>query len=145
MSELVALPILFGIGDVFLGVLDLAGQLRPIELIERHCHVGEHGQSLRIDLGKAAIDDDLERSILTVKRQDARPHRGDERRMAGEHAEVALRTRYIDLLDVAGKQESFRRNKIEVKAGHHTCSSAYAASAASFLPFSTASSMVPTM
>src|SRR5262245_1445337 len=145
VSELVALPILLGVGDILLGALDLAVQLGTIEIIERHRHVGEHGQSLRIDLGKAAVDHELERSILTIERQDARPTQSDERRVAGEHAEVAFGTRHVDLLDVAGEQELLGRDKIEVEGGHHTCSPAYAASAASFLPFSIASSMVPTM
>ena len=63
--------------------------------------------------------------------------------MAGEHAEVALGAGHVDLLDVAGEQKLFRRDEIELEGGHQTIR--YAASAASRLPFSTASSMVPTM
>ena len=74
--------------------------------------------------------------------------------MAGEHAEVALGAGHVDLIDLAGEQQLFRRDEIEVEGGHvaqvriislRRFAAAYAASAASFLPFSTASSMVPTM
>ena len=34
MAELVALPVLLGVGDVFLGILDLTCQHRAIEIIE---------------------------------------------------------------------------------------------------------------
>src|SRR5262245_4655665 len=116
--ELVALPILRGVGDILLGVLDLAGQLGMIEIVERHGLVGKHGQSLRIDLGKAAVDHDLELPALTKKRQDAWPHRGHKRRMAGEHAEVALRARHVDLIDVAREQKLLGRDEIEVESCH---------------------------
>ena len=51
----------------------------------------------------------------------------------------------IDLIDLAGEQELFGRDEIEVEGGHGRPILAYAASAASRLPFSTACSMVPTM
>jgi hypothetical protein len=59
--------------------------------------------------------------------------------MAGEHAEIAFRPRHVDLFDVAGEDELLGGYEFEVERHDQ------AASAASFLPFSTASSMVPTM
>ena len=74
--------------------------------------------------------------------------------MVGEDAHVALGAGQVDLIDLAGEQHLFGRDKIEVEGGHDWFLEPppfrgrkiyYAASAASFLPFSTASSMVPTM
>ena len=65
--------------------------------------------------------------------------------MSGQNAHVAFGAGQIDLIDVAGEQHAFRRDKFEMKRGHADSPANYAASAASFLPFSTASSMVPTM
>ncbi len=50
--------------------------------------------------------------------QDARTHRGHDRRVPGEHAEVALGAGNVDLIDFAGEGQLFRRDKIEVKRGH---------------------------
>ena len=38
--------------------------------------------------------------------------------MTGEHAEITLGAWHIDLLDVAGEQELFGRDQIEVECGH---------------------------
>ena len=51
-------------------------------------------------------------------RQDARPDRGHDRRMSGQHAEIALDPGDIDLIDLAGEGELFGRDEIEVKGGH---------------------------
>ena len=51
-------------------------------------------------------------------RQDARPDRGHDRRMTGEHAEIALDAGNVDLIDLAGEGELFRRDEIEVEGGH---------------------------
>ena len=81
-----------------------------------------------------------------IHRQDARPQGRDQRRMAGQHAEVAFGAGHVDLVDLAREHELFRRDQFEVKCGHNVLPClTYAASAASFLPFSTASSMLPTM
>ena len=64
--------------------------------------------------------------------------------MIGEHAEIAFDPGHVHLLNIAGKQQFFRRNKLKMEIGHRLFPD-QAASAASFLPFSTASSMVPTM
>ncbi len=60
--------------------------------------------------------------------------------MTGQNAHVAFGAGQIHLIDVAGEQHAFRRDKFEMQVA----AMAYA-SAASFLPFSTASSIVPTM
>ena len=50
--------------------------------------------------------------------QDARPDRGHDRRMSGEHAEIALDAGNVDLIDLAGEGELFGRDEIEVEGGH---------------------------
>ena len=42
----------------------------------------------------------------------------DQRRMPREYPEFALAARYVDLVDLAGKQQAFRRDEIEMKGGH---------------------------
>ena len=39
--------------------------------------------------------------------QDARTDRGHDRRMAGEHAEIAFHAGNVDLIDFAGEGELF--------------------------------------
>ena len=51
-------------------------------------------------------------------RQDARPDRRHDRRVAGEHAEIALEAGNVDLIDLAREGELFRRDEIEVEGGH---------------------------
>src|SRR5262245_1069434 len=41
IGELVADPGLLGVGDIFLGVLDLADQQVAVEVLKRHRHVSE--------------------------------------------------------------------------------------------------------
>ena len=67
--------------------------------------------------------------------------------MIGEYAEVALEPRNVDLIDLARERQAIGSDEIKMERGHGLVRYAvrYAASAASFLPFSTASSMVPTM
>jgi hypothetical protein len=38
--------------------------------------------------------------------------------MSGEHTEITLNAGDIDLIDFAGEDEFFRRDKIEVEGGH---------------------------
>ena len=42
----------------------------------------------------------------------------DQRRMTGQHAEVALGAGHIDLIDFAGKRNLVRRHEFEVEGGH---------------------------
>src|SRR6185312_7795659 len=128
------------VGGILLGVLDLAGKAFAIEFVEHRRHVGEDCQPLEADLREAAGHNHAALLATDVHHDDARLEGGHIGRMTGEHAEIAFGARDINLIDFAGKHEMIRRDEIEVEGGH-----AYAASAASFLPFSTASSMVPTM
>ena len=50
--------------------------------------------------------------------QDARTDRRDDRRMAGQHAEIAFHAGNVNLIDFAGEGEFFGRNEIEVEGGH---------------------------
>ena len=47
-----------------------------------------------------------------------RLQRGHRRRMAGEHAEIALGPRHVDLIDFAGEEKLFGRDEIEVEGRH---------------------------
>src|SRR4029079_8242848 len=50
--------------------------------------------------------------------EDTRPHRRHDRGVAGKHAEIALPTGNVNLIDFAGEGELFGRNEIEVEGGH---------------------------
>src|SRR5882757_10242718 len=50
--------------------------------------------------------------------QDARTNRSDNRRMTGQHAEIAFHAGDVNLIDFAGEGEFFGRNQIEVEGGH---------------------------
>ena len=50
--------------------------------------------------------------------QDSRANRRDDRRMSGQHAEIALQAGNVNLIDFAGEGEFFGRNQIEVEGGH---------------------------
>src|SRR5882724_6754059 len=89
-----------------------------IELVERGRDIGQHRQALLGDLGKAAKHNDLFVLRSGGDSQDARPQRGDHRRMSRKHAEIALGAGNIDLIDFSGEGEFFRRDEIEVKGGH---------------------------
>src|SRR3984885_1271124 len=155
----------FLFGELGFHVGDGFRKLRPVEFVDRGGDVGQHREPLGRNLGKPAEHDDLLLRPARYHRQDARPDRGHNRRMTGQHAEVALDPGNVDLIDLAGEGELFGRDEIEVKGGHDLPSEgevasgegagaaiaapirysrSYAASA-SFLPFSTASSIVPTM
>jgi hypothetical protein len=38
--------------------------------------------------------------------------------VSGEHAEITLNARHVNLIDFAGEGEFFGRDEIEVKGGH---------------------------
>ena len=129
------------VGDVFVGVLDLTGERRHVEIVPRHRAVGEHRQSGGADLGKTADHHDRLAFAAAEDGDDAGPQRGHQRCVAGQDAHVAFGARQVDLIDVAGEQHPFGRDEFEMKVGHFAIPIlwlCYAASAASFLPFSTA-------
>ena len=82
-------------------------------------HVGEHGEAGGGDLGEAAEHDNLLRAVRAVHGEDARPQRGDRRRVTGQHAEIAFGAGHVHLLDLAREQELFRRDQIEMEIGHY--------------------------
>ena len=84
-------------------VLDMRRDHRLVDVFHRRRDVGQNGQALGRDLDKAAEHDDALRSAAGMHGENARPQQRDERGMAGEHAEIALASRHIDLLDFAGK------------------------------------------
>src|SRR3954453_3321382 len=162
----------FLLGELGFHFRDRLGELGAVELLRRGRDVGQHGKTLLVHFGEAAKHDDLlVAAAVGGDGQDARPDRGHHRRVAGEHAQITLHAGDVDLIDLAGEGEFFRGDEIEVESGHGIVlrmasgewrvvrkemasnysplpirySPSYAASAASFLPFSTASSMVPTM
>src|SRR6185437_15691627 len=94
-------------------------------------------------LGEAAEHHVALRFACAEHRDDAGLERGDHGRMARQHAEVAFEARNVDLLHLAREHELGGRDEIEVECRHGR--QPQAASAASFLPFSTASSIAPTM
>ena len=53
-----------------------------------------------------------------IDRHDAGTQQRDQRRMAGQHAEVAFGAGHIDLIDLAGERDLLRRHEFEVERGH---------------------------
>ena len=63
------------------------------EVLHRHGHVREHVEAGRTNLGKAATDHNAHLASFAVDDEDARPQRGDHRRVSRQHTEIALRPR----------------------------------------------------
>ena len=83
-----------------------------------------------------------------VDADDSRAHRRHDRRVIAQHQEVAFVARHEHRLSRAVEQHLVRRDEFEVESGHGDPRAqlrVQAASAASFLAFSTACSIVPTM
>ena len=108
----------FLLGELFFHFGNRVGELRPIEFLHRGGDVGEHGEALLRNFGQATEHDDLLVRAAGDDRQDARPDYGDDRRMAGQHAEIALHAGDVDLIDLAGEGELFGGDEIEVEGGH---------------------------
>src|SRR5215470_8845227 len=107
----------------------------PIRLREDRAAVPRH-------LGEAAGDEDPLLDLAAVEDgDDARPDLGDERRMAGKDAEIALHARHDNHLHRPADDQPLGRDQLELDLLGHV----QAAWAAILRPFSTASSMVPTM
>ena len=51
-------------------------------------------------------------------RKNSRTDRRHHRRMAGEHAEIALDAGNVNLIDFSGEADFFGRDEIEVEGGH---------------------------
>ena len=99
-------------------LLDLMLQRCAVDVIDRGRDVRQHGQAARSHLGESAKHDEL--ALLASGRDghDAGADQRDQRRMAGQHAEVALGAGHIDLIDLAGKRDLLRRHEFEVERGH---------------------------
>ena len=69
--------------------------------------------------GEAAEHDHLLVRAAGGDGRDYRTDRGDDRRMAGRHAEIAFHAGDVNLIDFAGEGEFFGgRQQIEVEGGH---------------------------
>ena len=97
---------------------NLVGELGPIQILERGGDIGQHGETLVGHFGKAAEHDDLLVLAARNHRQDSRPDRRHDRRVSGEHAEIAFDAGDVNLIDFAGEGELFGRDEIEVEGGH---------------------------
>ena len=97
---------------------DLGLQRGAIDVFERGRDIRQHGQAVRTDLGEAAEHDELGLLAAGIDRHDAGPQQRDQRRMTGQHAEVALGAGHVDLIDLAGERELLRRHEFEVERGH---------------------------
>ena len=97
---------------------DLRLQRGAVEILDRGRDVGQHGQAVRPDLGEAAEHDEPGLLAAGIDRHDAGAQQRDQRRVAGQHAEVALGAGHIDLIDLAGERDLVRRHEFEVERGH---------------------------
>src|SRR5262245_52784676 len=76
-----------------------------VKLLEGRRDIGEHGESLLRYFGNTAGNDDLLALAANEDGQDARTDRGNHRRVAGEHAEIAFHAGDVDLIHLAGERE----------------------------------------
>ena len=104
--------------DALLHLRDLRLQRGAVEVLQRGRDIRQHGQAVRPDLGKAAEHDEPGLLAAGIDRHDAGPQQRDQRRVAGQHAEVALGAGHIDLIDLAGERDLVRRHELEVEGGH---------------------------
>src|ERR1700742_2924296 len=97
---------------------NLAGESLPVDLLDRGCDIGEQRQPLLGNLGEATGYDDLLLGTARRHGQDSRPYRSHDRRVTGEHTEIAFGTGNVDLINLAREGEFFRRDEIKMKGGH---------------------------
>src|SRR5262245_6902501 len=112
--ELVALLL----GELGLHLGNDVGKPGAVELFKGPRDIREHSQAFFGNLGDATAHDDLFLLAAREHDQDARPDRRDHRRMTGEHTEITFHTGNVDLIDLAGEGELFRRDEIEVEGSH---------------------------
>jgi|GraSoiStandDraft_43_1057313.scaffolds.fasta_scaffold410112_2 hypothetical protein len=113
-DQFIALRVIGAVGDVFLGILDVAGERIKIEIFPRDGAIREHRQSSRTHLGEAANNDDCLAPAFANDRHHAGPQRRYHWGMTGQDAQIALDPRQIDLIDVAGEEHVLRRYEFEV-------------------------------
>src|SRR5207302_4887031 len=93
-------------------------ELRAVDFVHRSGDVSKHGETVFRHLGKTAEHDDFLMRPAAGDGQDARADRRDDRRMSGEHAEIAFHAGNVNLIDLAGEGELFGRDEIEVEGSH---------------------------
>src|SRR5437773_2237022 len=92
----------FLLGELRFHLGNRLGELRPIDILYRGGDVGEHGEAILRHFRKAAEHDDLLVRATRVDGQDARADRSHDRRVSGEHAEIAFQAGNVNLIDFAG-------------------------------------------
>ncbi|MNI48826.1 hypothetical protein D3C73_1034100 [compost metagenome] len=116
---------------------------RFVEVRSTDGSVCQHGDHARLYLKDTAGQvDELFFTVLFNNTHHARLDGSQQRRMARENPQFAFATCHLDLLHQAGKHMFFRADYIQMVSHSHITllSRRY-----SFLAFSTASSMAPTM
>ena len=94
------------------------GELCAIEILDRGGDVSEHRETLVRHFGNATEHDDPLTLPTSDDGQDARTNRRNDRGVSGQHAEIAFHAGNVNLIDLAGEGELFRRNQIELEGGH---------------------------
>src|SRR6185437_3288854 len=110
----------------------------PMVLDHRRSVLRQNGEPRGGHICETAAHVEHQRLVAVVGLHPAFPQRGHERRVAEEHAEVALGARRVDLVDLAREQLALRRDQREVQLGGHYASAAMRSALA------TTSSMPPT-
>lgn len=105
----------FLLGELGFHLGNRVGELRAIEFLDRGGDIGEHRKAFLRHFGETAEHNELLMRAARGHREDSRPDRGDDRRMAGEHAEIALDAGDVNLIDFAGEGEFFRGDEIEME------------------------------
>ncbi len=84
-----------GIREVVLGVAEQRPRLVERELVQGVGRLGQDDEPVRIDLGKAALDEDAPaHGVAVVDLDQARAKQRQQRRVVGEDAEIALLARH---------------------------------------------------
>ena len=145
LGQALALVVGLGVAEILLGVAQvLAGRLDARSRRAARPRSASTMQPLLVDLGEAAGDEDAAgRPVALVDRDHAGAQQRHQRRVLGQHAEIALGARDDHHVDVDAGEQPLGRDQLErhLAVGHAGAPQ----SAASFLAFSTASSMPPTM
>ena len=100
------------IGDVLFGVLDGLSQHCGIELCKVDGGLGKHGEAGSTHPRTGSSAPNKVASLLAAIGEDLQqpgPQAGQDRRMMGEHGEVALRARHDNLLDIGRDEQTLRR------------------------------------
>ena len=132
---LVLLPLRMAAGQPKLG--PLAGALGPreVDLLGRLGHLGEDDHAVGLHFRESARHQEVLLGPAGAVGHLAAAERGEQRRVPGQDAEIALHPGRDDLVHVGGDQHPARRRELEV---HYVASRI-------FFAFSWASSMAPTM